>query len=394
MNARTVRVDLGERAYAVHIGPAAILSVPDEIRRALGDRPGRAFLVADDRVPALFAEELRTALTQAGMDVTALSVTATERNKSIATLDRVLVAMAASGHSRTDPVIALGGGVVGDLAGFAAATYQRGVPIVQCPTTLLAMVDAAVGGKTGVNLLVPGDAGDRLLKNMAGAFHQPLAVAADTRVLASLPDRHLRAGLAECVKHAMIAYGITGADLLTETRAVLPAVLAGDRDATDRLIERSVALKAEVVRRDERETLGPTGAGGVRMLLNYGHTFGHAVETIPDLTPDPSFPDLAPLLHGEAVSLGMVAAAICAERLGRCTPEITEELVTLLDTIGLPTTIRDLPDTGEILARMNSDKKAGGGTLRLVLPTARGRCEVVAAPDPDAVRAGIDAIRI
>lgn len=391
MNARTVRVDLGERSYTVHIGPGALLSVPGEIRDALGPRPNRAFIVADTGVPPVFVDELAAELGQAGLRPTTERVTPTERDKSIATLERLLSAMGASGHSRIDPVVAIGGGIVGDLAGFAAAAYQRGVPVVQCPSTLLAMVDASVGGKTGVNLTVRTAGGERLLKNMAGAFHQPLTVAADSRLLASLPDRHRRAGLAECVKHAMIAGGITGADLLTETAAVLPGVLAGDQDPTDRLIERSVSLKGEVVRRDEREAVGH--AGGVRMLLNFGHTFGHAIETLPDLTPDPAHPELAPLHHGEAIALGMVAACRSAEQAGRCDAAVAGELVSMLDTIGLPTRVRGLPDNNEILARMGADKKAAGGALRLILPAARGRCEVVQDPDPDWIRAGLDAIR-
>jgi len=391
MNARTVRVDLGERSYTVHIGPGAILSIPGEIRAALGPRPNRAFIVADTGVPGVFRDELVAELAQAGLNATVARVTPTEQDKSIATLERLLSAMGASGHSRIDPVVALGGGIVGDLAGFTAASYQRGVPVVQCPSTLLSMVDASVGGKTGVNLTVRAPAGNRLLKNMVGAFHQPLTVAADTRLLDSLPDRHRRSGLAECVKHAMIAGGITGADIMSETAAVLPGVLAGERDATDRLIERSVSLKGEVVRRDEREAIGH--AGGVRMLLNFGHTFGHAIETLPDLTPDPAHPELAPLHHGEAVALGMVAACRCAEHAGRCDASVGDELRSMLDTIGLPTRVRGLPDNDEILARMGADKKAAGGALRLILPTGRGRCEVVPDPDPAWIRAGLDAVR-
>lgn len=401
MNARTVRVDLGPRSYTVHIGPGSLLSVPGEIRAALGDRPDRAFIVFDTGVPELFLDELTVELRNAGLTTAVARVTPTEIDKSVATLERVLAEMAVSGHSRADPVIALGGGIIGDLAGFAAATYQRGVPVLQCPTTLLAMVDASVGGKTGVNLLAHAPAGERLLKNMVGAFHQPIAVAADTRLLATLPDRHLRAGLAECIKHAMIAtsvaHGITGADLMTETLAILPSVLAKEQDATDRLIERSVALKGEAVRRDERESFddpaAPTSAGGVRMLLNFGHTFAHAIETMGHLTPDPAFPELAPLHHGEAVALGMVAACWCAEHAGLCQHGVGDDLVSLLDTVGLPTRVSGLPEDAEILARMGADKKASAGSLRLILPTGPGRCEVVKDPPTDAVRAGIHAIR-
>jgi 3-dehydroquinate synthetase len=390
MNARTVRVDLGERSYTVHIGPGALLSVPMEIRAALGERPTRAFIVADTGVPEVFAAELAESLRAAGLHPTVARITPTETGKSIATLENLLADMAASGHSRVDPVVALGGGIVGDLAGFAAASYQRGVPVVQCPSTLLSMVDASVGGKTGVNLAVRSASGERLLKNMVGAFHQPLAVAADTRLLDSLAERQRRAGLAECVKHAMIAEGITGADLMTETLAVLPGVLAGEHEAADRLIERSVALKGEVVRRDERESLE---ASGVRMLLNLGHTFGHAIETMAHLTPEAARPDLAPLHHGEAVALGLVAACRCAERLGLCEKSVGDETVSLLDTIGLPTGVAGLPADDEILARMGADKKAAGGSLRLILPVGRGKCAVVRDPDTAAVRAGIDAIR-
>lgn len=391
MNAREVRIDLGERGYTVHIGPGALLSVPGEIRKRLGTAPRRAFIVRDTGVPMLFFEELSALLADAGLAVSSIDLTPTEEAKSIASLERVLGSMAASGHSRADPIVALGGGIIGDLAGFAAASYQRGVPVVQCPTTLLSMVDASVGGKTGVNLRVTTDAGERLVKNFVGAFHQPVAVAADTRVLVSLPDRHRRAGLAECVKHAMIATGITGADLMSETRAAMPGVLAGEEDAYGRLIERSVALKGEVVRRDERESIA--GSGGVRMLLNLGHTFGHAIETIPNLSPDPAFPDLAPLHHGEAVGLGLLAACRCAEHLGMCEPVIGDEVLALLDTIGLPSTVRGLPGTDEIRSRMGADKKAAGGTLRLVLPEGRGRCRIVTDPDEAGVIAGIEAIR-
>jgi 3-dehydroquinate synthetase len=392
VNARTVRVDLGERSYTVQIGPGALLSVPDAIRATLGPRPTRAFIVADTGVPAVFADELAAALDRAGLRPTTTRITPTEPAKTMDTLAGVLRDIAASGHTRADPIVALGGGIVGDLAGFAAACYQRGVPVVQCPSTLLSMVDASVGGKTGVNLLVHTPAGDRLLKNMVGAFHQPVAVAADSRLLDSLPDRHRRSGLAECIKHAMIAGGITGADLLTETRAVLPGVLAGEQDATARLIERSVALKGEVVRRDERESHA-SEAGGVRMLLNLGHTFAHAIETIAHLSPDPAFPHLAPLHHGEAVALGMLAAARCAQHAGLCDASVADELRAMLDTVGLPTRVADLPHDDEILARMGADKKAAGAVMRLILPTARGRCAVVPNPPLDSVRAGIAAIR-
>ncbi len=392
MDPRTVRVQLGERSYSVHVGNGVLDRVPGEIRQRLGERPARAFVVHDTGVPRAFLDELTGLLEGIGLAAASVSITPTEQTKSIETLSRVLVAMGASGHTRADPVVTLGGGIVGDLGGFAAASYQRGVPVVQCPTTVLSMVDASVGGKTGVNLSVDGTGGSpRLLKNFVGAFHQPIAVSADTRLLESLPERHRRSGLAECIKHAMIAGGLTGADLISETRAALPGVIAGDTDAATRLIERSVSLKGEVVSRDERETI--SGTGSVRMLLNLGHTFGHAIETIPGLTPVGDDPSLAPLHHGEAIGLGLIAACRCAEAMECCDPGVGDEAAQLIEAAGLPTRIAGLPDSQEVLARMGSDKKATGGTLRLVLPEGRGRCRVVTDAPCDAVISGIDAIR-
>lgn len=392
MEPRTVRVQLGERSYSVHVGNGVLDRVPAEIRQRLGDRPTRAFVVHDTGVPGEYLDELRASLDAVGLAVATISVTPTERDKSIATLEQVLSAMGASGHTRADPVVTLGGGIVGDLGGFAAASYQRGVPVVQCPTTVLSMVDASVGGKTGVNLAVDDSAGgSRLLKNFVGAFHQPIAVAADTRTLESLPERHRRSGLAECIKHAMIAGGLTGADLISETRAALPGVISGDTDAAARLIERSVSLKGEVVSRDERETIA--GTGGVRMLLNLGHTFGHAIETLPGLSPDTGDPSLAPLHHGEAIALGLIAACRCAEAMEMCEPSVGDETAELIRAAGLPTRVAGLPSAGAILARMGSDKKATSGDLRLILPDGRGRCRVVTDAPRDAIVAGIDAIR-
>lgn len=396
MEPRTVRVQLGERSYSVHVGEGVLDVVPGEIRQRLGRRPTRAFVVHDTGVPDAFLDELTASLDRVGMSCASISITPTEADKSIETLERVLAAMGTSGHTRADPVITLGGGIVGDLGGFAAASYQRGVPVVQCPTTLLSMVDASVGGKTGVNLRVASDTGaaagsGRLLKNFVGAFHQPIAVAADIRMLATLPERHRRSGLAECIKHAMIAGGLTGADLISETRAALPGVLAGDTEASARLIERSVSLKGEVVSRDERETI--SGSGGIRMLLNLGHTFGHAIETLPGLSPDAADPSKAPLHHGEAIALGLIAACRCAESMESCENSVGDEITKLIREAGLPTAVSGLPPSEEVLDRMGTDKKATSGTLRLVLPDGRGRCRVVTDAPTASIIAGIDAIR-
>jgi 3-dehydroquinate synthase len=252
---------------------------------------------------------------------------------------------------RADPVVAVGGGATTDTAGFAAATWLRGVPLVSVPTTVLAMVDAAVGGKTGVDL----PAG----KNLVGAFHQPAAVLADLDTLAGLPVAERRSGLAEVVKAGLIA----DPDLAEATAERAVAALAGHPDALAPLIEGAVRIKADVVAADERE-------GGLRAVLNYGHTLGHALERLAGYTG---------LRHGEAISLGMVFAARVAEATGLAKAGLADGHVRLLSRLGLPVGGVEL-DPDEVLAAMATDKKVLGG-LRLVLLSAPGRPEVVAAPE-------------
>ncbi len=380
----TVRVDLGDRAYPVLIGPAVLASAADALGRALGQLPLRAGLVVDLGA-ADHAARAERALASAGVEPVRVEVEPSERAKSLASLETILVALARARLERGEPVVAVGGGIVGDLAGFAAACYRRGVPALQCPTTLLAMVDASVGGKTGVNLDL-GEAGG-LAKNMAGAFHQPLAVLADIDTLATLPKRHLRAGLAECVKHALISADFGDAAYLDWIAASIDAILALDPDAVTELVRRSVQIKARVVAGDEREEarLG-------RALLNLGHTFAHAIETLPWLTPDGD-PANAPLQHGEAVAVGLIAACRCSERLSLCDPSLGDEAEAILRRIGLPTRLAGLPDDSTLASLMGGDKKVHGGRLRLVLPTERGRATVVDDPPAHAVLAGIGAVR-
>jgi 3-dehydroquinate synthase len=371
-----VRVSLGERSYDVLIGTGLL----DQLGRFAADLipARRAFIVCDDGLPEETRSRAERSLMDGGLAVTRIDIHASEREKSLATFERVLKAVTATRHERQEPMIALGGGVVGDVAGFAAACYRRGVPIVQCPTTLLAMVDASVGGKTGVNLAD----GTELRKNLVGAFHQPRLVVADIDTLGSLPDRHLRAGLAECVKHAMLC-GDDG--LMAWTEQHLAAILGRDHAALVELVSRNVAVKAGVVAGDEREH-------GDRALLNLGHTFGHAFETIASLTPDGD-PSSAPLLHGEAVALGLVAACRASLEMGRADRGLGERVAGLLECIGLPTTIGGLPKSGELLSAMMHDKKVLDDRLRLVIPAAPGRCEVVMDPPAEVVTAGLDAIR-
>jgi 3-dehydroquinate synthase len=247
------------------------------------------------------------------------------------------------------------------------------------------MVDASVGGKTGVNLAAGG--GD-LHKNMVGAFHQPRAVIADVDVLRSLPERFFRAGLAECVKHAMIGADWGDPGLVDWTASARARIAAHDTGTLIELVSRNVRIKATVVGRDEREE----DQSGGRALLNLGHTFAHAIEPLPGLSPDGN-PAHAPLQHGEAVALGLVAAARGAVALGKCPADLADRTVALLNDFGLPTRVRGLPPADQVLARMHHDKKVLGGRLRLILPTAPGRAAVIADPPQAAVITAIDAIR-
>ena len=276
-----------------------------------------------------------------------------EAHKNFANVGRALEALAQLGATRDACVIALGGGVVGDLAGFAAACWMRGIDFIQMPTTLLAMVDSSVGGKTGVNL----PAG----KNLVGAFHQPRAVVADIDTLATLPVREYRAGLAEVVKGAAIGDEPFFAWL--ETHA--DALAARDDDAVTEAIARKLRYKAGVVARDETEQ-------GERALLNLGHTFGHALETAGRY---------ATLLHGEGVAIGMLLAARLSERLGMSHADDTARLQRLLETVGLPVAIPPGMDAQQLLALMRLDKKNSAGTLRLILWRGIGKAEIVAGVD-------------
>ena len=416
-NRHSIHVSLGDRSYSVEVGAGLLGSLGGRVLEALdskhpartagpprhtGGTPvplsdlhtdgtpvlrgaaGRAFLVVDDNLPAETIGAAAASLEAVGYAVTIERVAATETNKSVAATERLLVALDQSGHERRDPVVALGGGIVGDVSGFAAATYRRGVPVIQCPTTLLSMVDASVGGKTGVNLVVDGS----LRKNMVGSFWQPRLVVADVTALRSLGDRQFRAGLAECLKHGMIAVD-TDPTLADWTAASLPRLHCRDEAAIAELVERNVRIKAAIVAGDERED--SPDAGG-RALLNLGHTFGHAIETIPHLSPDEE-PANAPLLHGEAVAIGLVAASACAENLGMVETGFTDHVRRLIADAGLPVAVADLPGDDTLLAAMLHDKKVAGGRLRLVLPIGDGRAAVVDDPDAEAVRTGLAAIR-
>lgn len=386
---QVVRVDLAERSYDVTIGPGVLDEVGHWARHVTphGRRVRRAALVVDDKLPVETVDRACGSLAAAGLEVTTIPAHASETDKSLAQLERLLVAFSQARLERGEPVIALGGGIVGDLAGFAAAVYRRGVPVIQCPTTLLSMVDASVGGKTGANL----EAGGALLKNLVGAFHQPRVVLADVSTLRSLPRREFNSGLAECVKHGMIGADCGDPTLLEWITAQAGRIREMDESTLTVLVSRNVSVKAEVVAGDEREEL-PSAAGG-RALLNLGHTFGHAIETIPHLSPDDN-PRNAPLFHGEAISLGLCAACSLGAGLGLLGTETGERISSLLRSLELPTKVAGLPATPELIERMAHDKKTVGGTLRFVVPVDGVRARIIENPPVERVSAAVDAMRL
>jgi 3-dehydroquinate synthase len=333
----------------------------------------RVLLVVDRNLTPL-AARAAASLAAAQAHVGAVHLDATEDDKSLDVLAEIWSAALAHRLDRRDLVIAIGGGLIGDLAGFAAGTYMRGIDLVQVPTTLLAMVDAAIGGKTGINLTLPGGG---LGKNLAGVFWQPKLTVADPDALATLPERELRAGLAECIKHAVIA----GEPRFTALDIDAELLARGDSAALDRLIPSSAAVKAAIVSRDPFER-------GERAHLNLGHTFGHAIETLPD----------ANLLHGEAVAIGMCAACTCALEHGMLAREEHDAIRALITRVGLPTQLpTQLPrvtagQADDILRRMAFDKKNERGVLRLVLPRAIGRVEVVVGVPEATVRKALASI--
>ena len=348
----------GPAPYAIHVGPgllgdAAALAAPVRGRHVL--------LASDDNVAPLYADRVEAALRSARPDVrlARFVLPAGERNKTLAGFAACIDALAALGATRDATVYALGGGVVGDLAGFAAATWMRGIDVVQLPTTLLAMVDSSVGGKTAVDL----PAG----KNLVGAFHPPVAVLADTAALRTLPDRELRAGLAETAKYGAIA----DPGFLEWLEANAGALLARDDDVLSAAIARACTHKAAIVSRDPLEH-------GERALLNFGHTFAHAIEAEAGYAPD------APN-HGEAVAIGMVLAARLSARLGLAPEADAVRLAGLLRRFGLPVALPRGSDAAALVARMRLDKKATAAGLRLVLWDRAGAARLVAGVDEAAV---------
>ncbi|GHD43896.1 3-dehydroquinate synthase [Thalassobaculum fulvum] len=364
----TVEVALADRSYAIRVGAGLIDRAGEELADLLAGR--KAVVVADETVAGLHLPALVRGLTGVARSVDALTVPAGESAKSMDGLADLLDRMLALGIDRRTVVIALGGGVTGDLAGFAAAVALRGLDFVQIPTTLLAQVDSSVGGKTGVNT--------RHGKNLVGAFHQPRRVLIDTAVLDTLPRRELLAGYAEVVK-----YGAIGdLEFFQWLEANGRRLLDGDADARRHAIVVSCRAKAAVVAADERET-----AGGPRALLNFGHTFGHALEAMAGYD--------GSLLHGEGVAAGMVLAARLSARLGPCTGQDAERLAAHLSAVGLPTGL-DQVDAGRhwtaehLIGHMVKDKKALDGRIVFVLLERLGHAVVRGDVDRAAVSALLD----
>lgn len=354
----TTEVNLGERSYPIHIG-GGLLNRADLLRPHIHGK--QVCIVTNSTVGALYLKRLQSLLADYQVDV--VSLPDGEEHKTLETLNSIYDAVLAAGHHRTTTFIALGGGVVGDICGFAAATYQRGVNFIQVPTTLLAQVDSSVGGKTAVN--------HPLGKNMIGAFYQPQLVLADIELLRTLPAREYAAGLAEVIKYGLIA----DAEFFAWLEAKMPALLAKDVEALSYAIRRSCEIKADIVAQDERES-------GVRAWLNLGHTFGHAIEAAQGY---------GNWLHGEAVAAGMVMALDLSVRLNWLAAEDCERLVRLLQQADLPVRAPAIP-TEQFLRLMAGDKKVLDGQLRLVLLRGIGEAVVTAEVPHQQVLATLEAL--
>jgi 3-dehydroquinate synthase len=341
----TVTVGLGARSYDIHVG-TGLLAQAGALIAPLLARP-RTVIVTDETVAALHVPALQASLDRAGIASDTITLPPGEGSKSFAQLAALCDGLLAHGVERKDVVIALGGGVIGDLTGFAASILKRGCRFVQIPTTLLAQVDSSVGGKTGINTAAG--------KNLIGSFHQPILVLADTGVLATLPPRQLRAGYAEVVKYGLI----NDTDFFSWCEANGAAVLAGDSAALRYAVAYSCKAKADIVAADERETQD------VRALLNLGHTFGHAYEA------EAGYSEA--LLHGEAVAIGMADAFRYSAHIGLCPAADAARVIAHLNAVGLPTR-NPLPATAEVLAQhMVHDKKAEAGQLTFILTRGIGR---------------------
>ena len=357
-----VAIALGDRSYDIHIG-SGLLAGPDAWAGL--PKAQAAMIVTNDTVAPLYEAQLRAALTPHYKQIHTVVLPDGEAHKDWQTLNLIFDALLAKGCDRKTVLFALGGGVIGDMTGFAAASYMRGVPFVQVPTTLLSQVDSSVGGKTAIN--------HPLGKNMIGAFYQPVRVVCDLDTLKSLPERELSAGLAEVVKYGPIA----DMDFLAWIETNIGALMGRDPQALAHAVKRSCEIKAWVVGQDERES-------GLRAILNFGHTFGHAIE---------AGLGFGVWLHGEAVGCGMVMAAELSQRLGKVDAAFVARLKALIARAGLPVRgpVLNVADNAlDYIEHMRLDKKAVGGDIQFVVIVQPGQAAVQGAPDA-MVRDVIDA---
>ncbi|MFO7974318.1 MAG: 3-dehydroquinate synthase [Candidatus Hydrogenedentota bacterium] len=327
---------LGDRGYPIHIGIDILDQLPEELARLNAKKA--VAVCTDANVADIHAERVMELVRSAGLRPVLCVMPAGEEAKQLVRIEEFCGMFLEAGLDRSSVVLALGGGVPGDVAGFAAATFMRGVRFIQIPTTIVAQVDSSVGGKTGVN--------HALGKNTIGAFHQPSAVIIDLSLLRTLPERELRAGLAEVIKHGMIA----DAELFEYMERHVEPILNKDLEALTIPVRRSCEIKAGVVANDEKEQ-------GLRAILNYGHTFGHGIEAVTGYTR---------FLHGEAVALGMHAAAVLGRNLALIPEEVVERQRTCIEAYGLPSRWPELP-VDETLAAMKHDKKARAGVLKFIV---------------------------
>ncbi|MEE8283327.1 MAG: 3-dehydroquinate synthase [candidate division NC10 bacterium] len=345
-----VTVSLGDRSYSIFIG-ATVLPEIGGLSRSLG-LSGRGALITNPVVAPLYGQQVVSSFQDNGITLALLEVPDGEESKSLQAAGALYDRLLPLGLDRRSPIVALGGGVIGDLAGFVAATFMRGLPLIQAPTSLLAQVDSSVGGKVGVNL--------PQAKNMVGAFYQPRFVLSDVDLLRTLPPREFRAGLAEVVKYGVIA----DKAFFEWLEATMPAILEGGEGVVIQLVKTSCRIKAAVVEKDERDE-------GGRAVLNFGHTVGHALEVATGYNQ---------LSHGEAVAIGMVAAARISSLMGLCSEEVPRRLERLLQQIGLPTT---LPiDPGSIVNAISYDKKLMENVSYFVLTKDLGTVTVAPIFNP------------
>lgn len=352
-----VTVRLGSRSYPIAIGEGLLAQTGQLTREALGDTARQAIIISNRPIARLYSPAVSESLKRSGFRVSELLIGDGERFKSLGTAERLFDSLIRSRIERSDVIIALGGGVVGDLAGFVAATYLRGIRFIQIPTSLLAQIDSSIGGKTGVN--------HRLGKNLIGAFHQPSLVVIDPVTLNSLPPRQLSAGLYEGVK-----YGVLGdRELFKRIDVSLDAIKRLDPAEISHLIHRCCSIKARVVRLDERE-------GGLRRILNLGHTVGHALEAATGYRR---------FLHGEAVGIGLIAESMLAERLQLLAQRDRLAIESLVTRVGkLPSTVTLALD--DIIAALDRDKKNRAGEKTFILPVAIGRVVIRSDVPPSTVR--------